>query len=261
LNFLIKSRAIGVGLVLALLILWELSARLKWVDSTLWPPFSSVLAEFWDQFVHQDLLVNVWKSLQRMFIGYLSAAAIGVGIGLLMGYYRFLYRLLEPLTEALRPIPSPAYIPIAILFLGIGDQMKIAMITLGCVFPILLNTYSGVRSIDPVQINTGRTFGLHRTQILWQIVVPASMPYIFTGLRISLAVALILAIISEMVAANDGVGYFILSMEQASQVAPMYAGIITLALLGYGLNRIFLSVEHWSLYWHYIATEVEDGNV
>jgi ABC-type nitrate/sulfonate/bicarbonate transport system permease component len=251
---LLRSRAIGVLLMVALLVLWELSARLHWVDSPLWPPFSTVLSAWWDQLFHEDLLRNVGSTLKRMFAGYGMAALVGIALGLLMGYYKFWYWLMEPITEALRPVPSPAYIPIAIMFLGIGDQMKIFVIMLGCLFPILLNTYSGVRAVDPVQINTGRTFGLNRRKILWEIVFPSAAPHIFTGLRISLGVALILAVIAEMVAANDGIGYLILYMQRSFAVAPMYAGIVTLALLGYLLNRIFLAIEHFVLRWHYIAT-------
>jgi ABC-type nitrate/sulfonate/bicarbonate transport system permease component len=254
LNSLLRSRAIGVLLIIVLLLLWELSARLRWIESPLWPTFSAVLVALWEQLSKDQLLHHVVATLRRMFIGYGIAAVLGVGLGLLMGYYRFFYHLMEPLTEALRPVPSPAYIPIAILFLGIEDEMKIFVVMLGCLFPILLNTYSGVRSVDPVQINTGRTFGLNRRRILWEIVFPASAPHVFTGLRISLAVALILAVIAEMVAANDGVGYYILYMQRSFNVAPMYAGIVTLALLGYGLNQIFLLVERFVLRWHYIAT-------
>jgi ABC-type nitrate/sulfonate/bicarbonate transport system permease component len=256
LRFLRTFNASGVLLIIALLLVWELSARAGWVNSALWPPFSEVLLAWWRQLVHEDMLYHVAMSLQRMFQGYVIAAVLAVGVGLLMGYFRFVYRLLEPLMETLRPIPSPAYIPIAILFLGIGDGMKIFMIGVACFFPILLNTYSGVRSVDPVQINTGRTFGLNRAAILWQIVVPSSAPYIFTGLRISLAVALILVVISEMVAANDGIGYFILYMQRSFQVGSMYAGIVTLAIIGYGLNYLFLAVERWILRWHYIAMAV-----
>ena len=253
-TFLLRSRAIGVALIIVLLVLWELSARLSWIDSPLWPSFSSVLTAWWDQVLHQSLLRDVIATLKRMFAGYFIAAILGIGLGLLMGYYRIWYWLMEPITEALRPVPSPAYIPIAIMFLGIGDQMKIFVIMLGCFFPILLNTYSGVRSIDPVQVNTGRTFGLNRRKILWEIVFPSSAPHIFTGLRISLGVALILAVIAEMVAANDGIGYLILAMQRSFAVAPMYAGIVTLALLGYFLNRLFLLLEYAVLRWHYIAT-------
>lgn len=253
-NWLLKTRAIGVLLIVVLLVIWELSARLRWIESPLWPTFSAVLVALWEQMARDELLHHIVSTLRRMFIGYGIAAVLGVGLGLLMGYYRFFYRLMEPLTEALRPVPSPAYIPIAILFLGIGDEMKIFVIMLGCLFPILLNTYSGVRSVDPVQVNTGRTFGLNRRKILWEIVFPASAPHVFTGLRISLAVALILAVIAEMVAANDGVGYFILYMQRSFHVAPMYAGIVTLAVLGYALNQVFLLVERVVLRWHHIAT-------
>ena len=142
-SLLLRSRAIGVLLIVVLLVLWELSARLRWVDSPLWPTFSAVLVALWEQLTRDQLLHHVLATLQRMFIGYGIAGALGVGLGLLMGYYGFFYRLLEPLTEALRPVPSPAYIPIAILFLGIEDEMKIFVVALGCLFPILLNTYSG----------------------------------------------------------------------------------------------------------------------
>ena len=128
--------------------------------------------------------------------------------------------LLEPITEVLRPIPSPAYLPIVILFLGIDDEMKIFMIAFASFFPVLLNTYSGVRSVDPVQLQTARTFGVSRLEAaLRQIVLPASSPYIFTGMRVSLAVALIVMVISEMVAASSGIGYFILSASAASRSA------------------------------------------
>ena len=257
LSFL-SSRTTGVALIVVLLIVWEVSARYRFVDSPLWPAFTTVLQAAWDELWHGDLGFHVAMTLKRMFVGYLCAALVGVTVGLLMGYYRFVYGLLEPLTEALRPIPSPAYIPIAILFLGIGDEMKVFMIALACVFPILLNTYSGVKSVDPVQIDTGRTFGLSRPWILWQIVWPASAPSIATGLRISLGVALILAVISEMVAANDGIGYFILQMQRSFSVAPMYAGIVVLAVVGYVLNRLFLIVEAFVLRWHHIATRAHE---
>jgi hypothetical protein len=145
-----------------------------------------------------------------------------------MGYVRFFYNLLEPITEVLRPIPSPAYLPIMILFLGIDDEMKIFMIAFASVFPVLLNTYSGVRSVDPIQLQTARTFGVSGRRLLTQIVLPAASPYIFTGMRISLAVALIVMVISEMVAASNGIGYFILSAQRGFKIRDMFAGVLTI---------------------------------
>ena len=121
--------------------------------------------------------------------------------------------------------------------------MKVALILLAAVFPIPLNTYSGVRSIDRVQFDTARTLGLTTAQTLRGLVIPAASPHILTGMRISLAISLILAILGEMVVSNDGLGYFILLAQRTFKVPEMYAGIFTLALLGYVLNRGFLLAE------------------
>jgi ABC-type nitrate/sulfonate/bicarbonate transport system permease component len=117
-------------------------------------------------------------------------------------------------------------------------------------FPILLNTYSGVRSIDPVQFDTARTLGLNTLQTFREVVVPAAMPLILTGMRISLAISLILAILAEMIVSTDGLGYFTLLAQRTFKVPDMYAGIFTLALLGYVLNRVFLLVESRLIRWH-----------
>ena len=121
------------------------------------------------------------------------------------------YNLLEPLIEIFRPIPGPAYLPVLVLFVGIGHEMKVVLIMVASFFPILLNTYGGVRSIDPVQLDTARTLGLTTLQTLREVVLPAASPQILTGMRISLAVSLILAILSEMIVSNDGLGYFTLA--------------------------------------------------
>lgn len=142
-----------------------------------------------------------------------------------------------------------------ILFLGIDDEMKIFMIAFASLFPVLLNTYSGVRSVDPIQLQTARTFGVSGHKLLTQIVLPAASPYIFTGMRVSLAVALIVMVISEMVAASDGIGYFILSAQRGFDIPEMFAGVLTLAVLGYVLNRLFLLIENHVLAWHYGYTQ------
>jgi ABC-type nitrate/sulfonate/bicarbonate transport system permease component len=141
-------------------------------------------------------------------------------------------------------------VPIAILFLGLGNEMKIFTIAFSCFFPVLLNTYAGVRSVDPIQINTARTFGKSAAVTLRKVILPAALPQIFTGMRISLAIALIMVVISEMVASVDGIGYFILSAQRSFRVPDMYAGVITLGLLGYALNAVFMRIERRVLRWH-----------
>ena len=241
---------LGGGLILLLLVAWELSGRLMWVSPLSLPRVSLVLVTLWELLASGELVKELAASLWRMFAGYFIGVALGIFTGLLMGAFRPAYGLLEPITEILRPIPSPAYVPIAILFLGIDDEMKIFMVAFSSFFPVLLNTCGGVRSVDPVQLQTASTFGVKGTRRLWQVVLPAAAPSIFTGMRISLAVALIVMVISEMVAASNGIGYFILAAQRGFKTREMFAGIVTLAILGYVLNRIFLFIENRALAWH-----------
>lgn len=250
-----NTRPLGVGFIVLILILWEIAAIAKVFPPLSFPAMSDILATWWQLLVSGELVQQVIPSLWRMFAGYFIGVAVGAVIGLLMGYFLFVYNLLEPITEVLRPIPSPAYLPIMILFLGIGDEMKIFMIAFASLFPVLLNTYSGVLGVDPVQLQTARTFGVSGLRLLTQVIVPAASPYIFTGMRVSLAVALIVMVISEMVAASSGIGYFILASQRGFRVPEMFAGVLTLAILGYVLNHLFLMVEGRVLAWHYGYTQ------
>src|SRR6202012_1410599 len=246
---ILKNRLPGLLLILVILGVWEISSMNRWVDAVDLPRVSTIFLSWFHSIVGGSLLKQLFPSLERIFAGFFIATAIAVPLGLLMGTVPFIYRLLEPLTEFIRPIPSSAYIPIAILFLGIDDAMKIFIVTLGCFFPILLNTYGGVRAVDPVLTDTGRTFGLSRIQALWQIVLPAALPGVLTGMRVSLGIALIVVVIAEMVAGNSGIGYFILDRQRVFHVPEMFAGIFTLGLLGYLINFVFLRIEHYFLRW------------
>jgi ABC-type nitrate/sulfonate/bicarbonate transport system permease component len=251
---LVQSRLVGVGLLGLLLILWEVSVRSGWVVSFGFPPFSQVVIAFYQFVASGEMVQVVLPTLQRWAIGYTIAIVLGITVGVLMGYFGFFYRLLEPLTELIRPIPSPAYVPVAIIFLGIDDPMKIFVITFASFFPIMVSSYSGVRGIDAVQMNTARTFGVPQLTTMWHVVLPAASPFIFAGMRISLAVSLIVTIVAEMIAGNSGIGYYILLAQRSFRVGEMYAGIIILALIGYGLNRLFLIVERLVLKWHLATT-------
>lgn len=253
--FVWNTRFLGVLFIGLLLVLWEIAAVKAIFPPMSFPRMSAILSTWLQLLLSGELLGQLLPSLWRMFAGYFIGVLLGVGLGLVMGYFRFFYNLLEPITEVLRPIPSPAYLPIMILFLGIDDEMKIFMIAFASVFPVLLNTYSGVRSVDPIQLQTARTFGVSGRKLLTQIVLPASSPYIFTGMRVSLAVALIVMVISEMVAASNGIGYFILSAQRGFKIRDMFAGVLTLAMVGYILNNLFLMIESRVLAWHYGYTQ------
>jgi ABC-type nitrate/sulfonate/bicarbonate transport system permease component len=251
---LTQSNLIGFLFLALLLVLWEVSVRAGWIQSFGFPPFSRVVVAFWEFIVSGEIVQVLLPSLQRWAIGYSIAIVLGVSMGVLMGYVSFFYRLLEPITELIRPIPSPAYVPVAIIFLGIDDAMKIFVIAFASFFPIMVNTFAGVRGIDAVQMNTVRTFGIPRLTAMWHVVLPAASPYIFAGMRVSLAISLILTIIAEMIAGSSGIGYYILLAQRSFRVGEMYAGIIVLGLVGYLLNRLFLVAEAWALKWHFATT-------
>jgi ABC-type nitrate/sulfonate/bicarbonate transport system permease component len=245
----------GFVLIAVLLALWEYASATRLIDPVSMPRVSVIAASWLRSVEGGPLLHAVLPTLGRIFAGFSLAVVVAVPLGLMMGSSPLVYRLLEPITELVRPIPSSAYIPVAILFLGIDNEMKVFVIFLACLFPVLLNTYGGVRGIDPVLIDTGRTFGISRLKALWQIVLPAALPSILTGMRISLGIALIVAVVAEMIAGNSGIGYFILDMQRIFRVPEMFAGIFTLGILGFAINFVFLKIEGRLLHWRGAGVE------
>jgi NitT/TauT family transport system permease protein/sulfonate transport system permease protein len=244
-----KHLSPGFLLILAILLVWQVATSLGWVDAVALPPISRIFEAWGQRIVSGELPQELWPSLVRVFVGFGLATVVGILLGVLMATIPFFYRLLSPLSELVRPVPSSAYIPAAILFLGIGNEMKIFVVFLTCLFPVLLNTYSGVRGVDPVLIDTGRTFGASRMIMLSRIVLPAALASILTGMRISLGLALVVVVVAEMIAGTNGIGYFILQMQRIFQVPDMFAAIFTLGVVGYLLNLGFLRIERHLLRW------------
>ena len=238
-------------MLVLLLVLWEGVSRAGLVNQFYVPPVTKIASELWRLMISGELVRHLGTSAVRFGLGYVIAVALGLGIGLLMGYFRAGYLLLEPLIELLRPLPPPAIIPIAILFLGIDNQMKVSVIAFACFFPIVVNTVQGVAGVDRVLIDTARTFGLTTREILWKIVLPSASPSIVAGMRIALAIALILTVIAEFVGFTDGIGGFILDMERSFRVPEMWAGVFTLMVVGYLLNRLFVIFESRTLAWYF----------
>ena len=234
-----------------LLLFWELSARATPKLEVYFPPVSRILGALGQALTVGSITSHALVTLTRFAEGFLLAAVLAVLSGVVLGYFRFLNSLLATLIELLRPMPSVAIIPVAILLLGIGDGMIVSVTVYASLWPILINTIDGVRNIDHTLIDTGRTFGLSRWRILWQIILPGASPYIVTGLRIGLSIALILVTTAEMIAGSKGLGFFILDEERAMNSANMYSGIVVVALLGYALNRLFLLLESRAMKWRH----------
>ena len=253
----IQSFAARYGLGIALVIVWEYAARKA--GSIFFPAPSEILhraATLWLSgppqrlFLSDSVFQDVIPSLLRLMGGWALAVLIGVPLGILIGRSRNLSDLVNPALQFLRAIPGPALIPIFIILLGTESTMRVTLIAFGSVWPILLNTIEGTRTVDPVQLDTVQAFRIPRHAQLWRIVLPAALPKIFAGMRVSLALAVILMVVSELVASTNGIGYRIQNAQIMFLLTDMWCGIVLLALIGYTLNWLFLKFEGRLLGWH-----------
>jgi ABC-type nitrate/sulfonate/bicarbonate transport system permease component len=253
----LRRLAEGSALLVVVGIAWQLATLAA--DSPYFPTPLEILAQVRENwlsgpasalFLTPEVTQNVVPSIGRMFGGYLVAAVIGVVVGTAIGLSRGLAGFVNPIIHFARAIPPPAMIPLFLIVLGLGTPMKVGLIAFGVVWPILLNTTDGVRSVDKTQLETGRVFGITGLRRLTHIVLPAASPKIFAGLRVSLSLALILMVISEMVAATDGIGFGILQAQRTFKITDMWAGMVLLAVLGCLFNMVLLAVEARVLGWY-----------
>lgn len=238
----------GVLLLALLLVLWQVSA-LFWVSSTNWPPVTDILKAIAAGLGNGELAQVFASTLWRMATGFAIGSAAGVLLGIAMATFPLADAALRSLVELLRPIPMPAIVPPLIVLLGIDHAMKIFVVAFACFFPVLVNTVGGVRAVDPTALDVARTLHVGRLRTLLHVVLPASLPFILAGLRTSLALALIVSVVAEMIAGSEGIGYYIMTMQYAMRPSDMYAAIFLLAAVGYGLNLALLAVERRLLHW------------
>ena len=237
---------IAVPIVLLALI-W---AYTESTDTFYYPPLGEVFEKFGDNWLFERFGSDVWPSLRRVFIGYAVAVVVAVGVGIALGSSRTLRRATSPIVEFLRSIPPPALIPFAIVVIGVGDDMKVFIIAFVCLWPVLLNTIDGIDGIDPTLRDTARVYGISGRDKLLRMTLPAASPQIFAGLRLSLSLALILMVISEMVASTNGIGFFVLQSQRSFAIPEMWSGILLLGILGYVFNLVFMVIERRVLAWH-----------
>lgn len=249
-----RSLLLRLGVLVGLLVTWQALAVLA-ADPVLWPPFTDVATRLWLAWVTNPAgwLDGIVPSLARLLAGWLLAAAAGIALGTLIGLSVRARQSLEPLMAFLRSIPPPALVPLFIVLLGIGDGMKVTLIGFGVVWPILLNTADGVGSVDPLHRATGRAYRIGRVDRLSRIVLPSAAPKIFAGLRVSLSIAVILMVISEMVATVNGVGFELVQAQRSFRTLDVWAIILLLGILGYALNAGLGLIERRVLGWRYAA--------
>ncbi len=249
-----KARAVPllVGLLslAAAIALWEAASLFRLASPAFLPPPSSVARAFVE--LVQD--GEVWRQLLRtagLFVGaYTIACALGITVGIWMGCSEFADGLLEPLVELLRPIPKSALVPALFLFLGIGPLTMVTVVVFAAVFPVLINVYQGVRGLDPVLQDTARTFGCSRWRTIRTVVLPATLPAIFTGMKVSLSLGIVLTVLAEMLAGQSGLGFVILDTQRSFQTAQMYAWVMVLAAFGAACSLAFDRIERVAIPWH-----------
>lgn len=217
--------------------------------SLYFPPLATILEVFVRDWFGPHLTADLLPSLGKFLVGFTLSAVLGIGIGMLLGMNRYTRAAAEPIVLFFRSLPGPVLVPIGIMLIGIGAGMNIFIMVLGAVWPTLMNTIDGVRSLDPVQQDMTRSYRLTLGQRIRYVVLPNAGPQIFTGLRTTLQLSIILIVVSEMVASVNGIGFYVLYSQQTFAVAETWAGTILLGLLGYFASLLFLTVERRVLAW------------
>jgi NitT/TauT family transport system permease protein len=200
--------------------------------------------------VSGELPGDAVSSLYRVMAGFLIGTGLALPLGLAMGASNRAYAYLNPALQVLRPIPPIAYVPLAILWFGLGNPPAFFLISLGAFFPVLMNTIAGVRSVDSIYIRAARNLGARPSALFFRVMVPAAMPHIMTGVRVGFGVAFIVVIVAEMIAVNSGLGYRILEAREFFWSDKIIAGMITIGLLGLGIDAALARLSRYLLRWH-----------
>jgi ABC-type nitrate/sulfonate/bicarbonate transport system permease component len=245
----LRRAGLALGLPVVLVGVW-------WVASAgstdfYFPPLARIVEVFPETWLGPRLVDDVAPSLGRLAVGYAVALVVGVGAGLAIGASRIVRGLVEPLLEFLRAIPPPVLVPILVLVAGIGDLMKVLVIVSGCLWPILLNAVEGVRATDEVLADTCRSYRIRGRLRLWHLVIRSASPQIVTGARQALSIGIILMVISEMYAADSGLGYTVIQFKDGFRIPQMWSGVLLLGLVGVLLAVLFRIAEHRVLRWYH----------
>jgi ABC-type nitrate/sulfonate/bicarbonate transport system permease component len=244
----IRSVLVEAWLPVVLLALWWWASAGS--TALYFPSLSAILRQFQQDWLFRHVGSDLVPSLEVLAMGYLAAVLAGLLLGVALGLSRRADQACRPLLEFLRAIPGVALLPVFVVLFDLGAEMKIVLIATGAVWPVLLNTIDGVRSVEPLLLDMARTFRLSRWQRLRRIVLPSAGPQIFAGARTALAIAVVVLVVGETVGSSGGIGYFLLDAERNFAITSMWGAIVALGVLGYLLNVLFRVVEAVALRWH-----------
>ncbi len=248
-NKLLHGFPRGIELIMIGLLIWEILPRTGIINPILLPTFSLTIITIKNLILSGELQVHLLASLQRSVAGFGLALVVGISLGLIMGWYNRIERHTDLLVQSLRNTSTFALMPIFIIFLGIGEVSKVAIIFFGAVWPILINTISGVKSVDPLFIKAARSMGVNDTELFKKVILPASVPSIMAGVRLGVKIAIMVVIAAEMIAANSGMGYFIQYARTIFQTDQVYAGVLVMTVLGLTANYLMVWIEKKATYW------------
>jgi len=247
-------RRIARGAFAAALVgIWELAPRAGWVDAHFLTPPSEVARTLLALATAGALTRHVGVSLGRIAAGLLAAVAIGVPLGLGLGWFRAFERSFDGPLQAGRQVSAIALFPVFILFFGIGELSKIAIIFWASVWPVLLNTVAGVKGIDPLLVKSARALDARGPTLFVKVILPAAAPSIFTGVRLGAAYAFMVLVAAEMIGANAGLGFLVLNSQETFDIPRMYAAIVALAGFGLAVNNLLLALEKRATAWREAA--------
>lgn len=241
------------GLLIAFLVVWQVSSTAGWVNPSVFPPLHVVVGALFNGIASGALVDDIAISLQRAGIAFAAAVAVGIPLGLFMGQIRAVERALDPILQLFRQTSALALYPVFILLLGLNETSKVFVIFWATLFPILLSTIGGVKEVDAKLIEMSRTYGASQLTVFRRVVLPASTPAIFVGLRLSATTALLLLIAAEMIGANKGIGFQVMNAQYNFQIPLMFAAIVLLALLGLAANSLLLLLQRRLCRWAEIA--------
>ena len=234
---------------IALLLVWELLIRAGFGDPRFIPPPSDIAVRFWQLTLNGELAMHTAATLWRVFAGFVIGAVPGILIGLAMGVSRWVRAAIDPLVAALFPIPKISLLPLIMLYLGIGEASKIALVALGVVFLVLINAMAGVLAIDPIHFDVAKNYGAPRYKLWTRVVIPGALPMIFVGMRLGIGVAFIVIVAAEFVAARSGIGYLIWTSWETLRIENMFVGIITITALGVLTTLVLREIERLAMPW------------
>jgi sulfonate transport system permease protein len=234
----------------ALVLAWEAAADSGLLAARVLPAPSATVLAAWDLLRSGDLLSNVLISTQRALIGLAIGGSIGLLLGLVTGASSVAERLLDSTLQMLRNVPHLAIIPLVILWFGIDEKAKVFLVSAGVLFPLYINTFHGVRTVDRGLIEMARSYGLSRSALFWRIILPGALPSILVGLRYALGIMWLTLIVAETISATSGIGYMTMNAREFLQTDVVLLGVIVYALLGKLADSATRLLERWCLAWH-----------